>query len=274
MHITTLFIWFILYSVLGWIYETIYCSVKELAWNNRGMLNGPYCPIYGVGAVLDVLICSHLPDPGAVFLTCVFGSALLEYTTSYVTEKLFHAVWWDYSDMPLNINGRICVPGSLTFGVAGLLVLYVLQPCMALITNSIPLYGQEFLAMMFVAFFSADCVLTADSLIALNTKLDAAMKALDAQIAEKYSAFIENTKQNLCEGLNSLKEKISFEEFLEKRTDEELNHTLSTMNWKQMRLLRSSVSFRKVRYSDFGNKMRHMLSFGRKNKEDTEWKQE
>ena len=56
MHFTTIFIWFVLYSILGWIYETIFCSVKTLKWDNRGMLIGPYCPIYGVGAVLDVLV--------------------------------------------------------------------------------------------------------------------------------------------------------------------------------------------------------------------------
>ena len=78
MHCTTLFIWFILYSILGWMYETIYCSLKSLKWDNRGMLIGPYCPIYGVGAVLDVLLCGGLPGKGAVFLACMLGSAVIQ----------------------------------------------------------------------------------------------------------------------------------------------------------------------------------------------------
>ena len=162
MHFTTIFIWFVLYSILGWIYETIYCSVKTLKWDNRGMLIGPYCPIYGVGAVLDVLVCGGLPNYGAVFLTCMLGSAVLEYTTSYATEKLFHAVWWDYSDLPLNIKGRICLPCSLGFGAAGIIVLYGIHPYMSRITDSLPLYWQEPVALLLMAVFSTDCAITAD----------------------------------------------------------------------------------------------------------------
>lgn len=265
MHITTIFIWFVLYSILGWIYETIYCSVKTLKWDNRGMLIGPYCPIYGVGAVLDVLVCGGLPGYGAVFLTCMLGSAVLEYSTSYTTEKLFHAVWWDYSNLPLNIKGRICLPCSLGFGAAGLIVLYGLHPYMARITDSIPLYWQEPAALLLMAVFAADCALTADSLIALNLKLENTLNAIDSQISEKYDAFIENTKQNLSESLVTLKEKVSLEEFRERRMLEELKSTLSTMNWNQTRALRSSVSFRHERYKELGSKMKkHSLSFRKK----------
>ena len=78
------------------------------------------------------------------------------------------------------------------------------------------------------------------------------------QISEKYDALIENTKQSLTEGFHTLKEKISLEE---------LKKTISTMNWVQLRVIRSSVSFRRASYSDLGNKMRHALSF-HKRKED------
>ncbi len=264
MHVSTLFIWFVLYSILGWIYETAYCSVKSLKWDDRGMLIGPYCPIYGVGAVLDVLLLSGLPNWKAVFLACMLGSAVLEYTTSYLTERIFHAVWWDYSNIPFNFHGRICLPCSLGFGVAGIVVLYGIHPYMRSFTNLIPLDWQEPAALALMAVFAADCALTADSLIALNAKLEATRKAIDLQISEKYDAWIENTKHNLSGGLNSLKEKISFEEFRERKMGKELKRAISTMNWTQIRALRSSVSFRRTSYSELGNKMRHFLSFHRK----------
>lgn len=268
MHITTLFIWFILYSMIGWIYETLYCSIKSLKWDNRGMLIGPYCPIYGVGAVLDVLLCSSLPNASVVFLCCMLGSSILEYTTSYATERLFHAVWWDYSSLPLNLHGRICMGCALGFGVAGLVVLYGIHPYMALLTNAIPLNIQEFIALFFMAVFAADCALTADSLTAINAKLDATLKAIDSQIAEKYDAFIETTKQNLTEGLGTLKEFISLEEYREHRTHEEVKKALSTMSWLQIRALRSPISFRRAntKYSEIGNKMKHALFFHKKGK--------
>lgn len=270
MHITTIFIWFILYSILGWIYETIFCSVTTLKWDNRGMLIGPYCPIYGVGAILDVLLCSSLPNGWAVFFACMFGSVILEYTTSYATERLFHAVWWDYSDIPLNINGRVCLPCSIGFGLAGVLILNGLHPYVSRLTDMIPLYWQEPVALLLMAVFAADCALTADSLIALNEKLESTIKAIDSSISEKYEAFIENTKHNLSDGLEALKEKTALDEFRERRTQEEVKKTLSTMSWAQAHSLRSSKSFRRPEYRDLGNKMKHSVSFRRKKRDSAE----
>ena len=178
-----------------------------------------------------------------------------------------YAVWWDYSNLPLNIKGRICLPCSLGFGAAGLIVLYGIHPYMARVTDALPLYWQEPCALLLMAVFSADCALTADSLVALNVKLETTLNAIDSHISERYDAFIENTRQNLSEGLVTLKEKVSLEEFRERRMMEELKNTLSTMNWNQTRALRSSVSFRHAKYSELGSRMKHALSFHRKNTE-------
>ena len=62
-----------------------------------------------------------------IFLICFFGSIVLDYTTSWALEKLFHAYWWDYSDVICNINGRVCLPASIGFGLAGILVFYALD---------------------------------------------------------------------------------------------------------------------------------------------------
>ncbi len=260
MHITTYFIWFILYSIIGWVYETLFCSIQNLRWYNRGMLMGPYCPIYGVGAILDILLCSNFDSGWKVFVACMLGSAVLEYATSCATEYLFHAVWWDYSDLPLNLNGRICLFASLGFGAGGLLVLYGIQPYMAALTDMIPPFWQELVALILMAVFAADCALTADSLIGLNVKLDNMIKAIDAQISERYEAFIENTRQNISDGIESLKGKTSMEEFRERRMNEEVERTVSAMSWKQERALRSSASFRRNKYSEIGNKMKSSLT--------------
>lgn len=274
MHIVTLFIWFILYSIIGWIYETVYCSIKQLSWDNRGMLIGPYCPIYGVGAVLDVLICSSLPDACSVFFTCMLGSAVLEYATSYATERIFHAVWWDYSSQSLNLHGRICLPCSVGFGFAGLLVLYGLHPFISRLTAPIPHELQELAALLAMAVFAADCALTADSLAQINAKLEAALHAIDTQIAERYSSFISNARQNLSEGIDSLREKISLEEYREHRTKEEIKKTLSDLNWVQTRLMSTSISFPRTAYSDIGKRVKHALSFRKKKKKtDSQTKQ-
>lgn len=266
MHIVTLFIWFILYSVIGWVYETAYCSIKGLKWDNRGILIGPYCPIYGVGAVLDILLCSKLGSAATVFFACMIGSAVLEYTTSYILERMFHAVWWDYSRLPFNLNGRICLSCSLGFGFAGWIVLYGLHPYISRLTTLLTLDFQELLALLFMAVFAADCALTADSLAQINVKLEATLHAIDLQISERYDTFIENTKHNISEGFDTIKGKLTFDEYREHRTMEEVKKTLLTMNWSQTRALRSLVSFRRVSYSDIGSRMKHTLSFMKKNK--------
>ena len=81
--IITYFLWFILYSFIGWLYETIICSIGQRPFVNRGFLNGPYCPIYGTGALLMILILGHLTNPVALFLLGAIVACVLEYLTSY-----------------------------------------------------------------------------------------------------------------------------------------------------------------------------------------------
>ena len=127
---------------MGWIYESIYCTIRAKKWENRGFLYGPLCPIYGAGGVaitaIADLISAHTDATFTwwqIFLVAFLGSIVLEYGTSWALEKLFHAYWWDYSSMPLNINGRVCFPYSVGFGVAGLIVVYFIAPFTKLITG-------------------------------------------------------------------------------------------------------------------------------------------
>ena len=104
------FLFFIIYSFLGWIIEVILCSIIEKKIVDRGFLIGPICPIYGCGAVIITLALSSYKDDWiVVFCMAVILAGALEYFTSYAMEKIFHARWWDYSNNKFNINGRICL---------------------------------------------------------------------------------------------------------------------------------------------------------------------
>ena len=81
-------IWLFFYSVVGWIYESTLCSVRAHKFINRGFLNGPYCPIYGWGAVLDILILGKVQNPVLLFFLGAIVTCSLEYFTSYIMEKL------------------------------------------------------------------------------------------------------------------------------------------------------------------------------------------
>ena len=120
---------FFVCAVLGWVME-VTCKLIELhRFINRGFLIGPYCPIYGWGAVLVSLSLSrYASSPVIVFIMAMVVCGTLEYLTSYFMEKLFHARWWDYSNRRFNLNGRVCANTLIPFGLLGLLMIYLVKP--------------------------------------------------------------------------------------------------------------------------------------------------
>lgn len=131
-----LLLYFFIYSFCGWLMETVLCSVRERRLINRGFLNGPLCPIYGCGILLVLILLIPVRDnvsPITIALPVIYltGAALasaVEYFTSWAMEKLFHARWWDYSHIRFNLNGRICLSISLSWGALATGFLYLVQP--------------------------------------------------------------------------------------------------------------------------------------------------
>ncbi len=190
MFVCQVFAWFVIYSMVGWIWESTYCTIVEHRWQNRGFLYGPVCPIYGTGIVGVMLLWHHTLQNGhtltwyQVFLTVMIGSAILEYTTHWALEKLFHAYWWDYSNMPLNLNGRICLPASVFFGLGGLLICYVLyEPTVRAIAAADPLV-VEAIALALMAAISADTAITASSLATVARAASSINQSINAHMDE------------------------------------------------------------------------------------------
>lgn len=116
-------LFFFIYCFLGWVWESCYVSIKKREWINRGFLHGPMLPIYGSGAII-VLICTIGVRDQLVltFLFGMIGATILEYVTGACMERLFRVRYWDYSNMPLNLKGYICLPVSLGWGVFSVLL--------------------------------------------------------------------------------------------------------------------------------------------------------
>ena len=120
---------FFVSSCLGWVMEVTVKAIQFHRFINRGFLIGPYCPIYGVGTVLLTALLSPMKDePLSVFIQAMVVCGVLEYVTSWLMEKLFHARWWDYSHKRFNLHGRVCASNLLAFGVMGLMMIYVVDP--------------------------------------------------------------------------------------------------------------------------------------------------
>ncbi len=165
-------VWFMIYSFLGWIWESGLRSVTHRRLYNSGFLNGPYIPIYGCGAVLDIFLLSDLSDPLQIFFLAAFIDCLLEYLTSCLMEALFHARWWDYSRKPLNINGRVYFGGFVVFGLfATVVVLYVHPLLKAHTTNLLDQYQLRALSLAITATISADTAVTVSSMQNFEEKM-------------------------------------------------------------------------------------------------------
>lgn len=161
MELLYAYTYFIVYAFLGWVCEDIYCGIGKRKFINRGFLYGPYCPIYGFGALLVIypllMVSKH---PIVVFIFGMILTSILEYITSFVMEKLFATRWWDYSTYPFNINGRICLQNSLLFGLMALVVVYGLHPIVSRFVERIPLGFLVIFLIMFTIFFVIDIVNT------------------------------------------------------------------------------------------------------------------
>lgn len=202
MWLSRFFVFFVVYSCMGWIYESIYVTIRTGQWENRGFLYGPICPIYGVGACSITAIMNTIAAHGVeykwwhIFLIAFGGSIVLEYVTSWVLEKVFHAYWWDYSYMPLNINGRVCLPYSIGFGVGGWIVIYGIAPFTEqhLLGWMTPIWFETF-GLIAMAIVAGDVTLTICALcdfernvIAMEESVNQHMEQFVTTIQEKTQA--------------------------------------------------------------------------------------
>ena len=213
-----LFYYFIIYAFIGWGMESIYATSKKGRFVNRGFLNGPFCPIYGFGVLILIIVLSPiLNNLLLLFIGAMFLTSALEYITGFVLEKAFNSTWWDYSNQPFNIQGRICLRFSVYWGMLSVFVLNILHPKISKLVSNIPYnYGIIILYVMFV-YFIVDYSITLHSVIKLNSLLEQ-MHKLSFEVKEKLE-LIKGTAVGKVEDIEGRIEelKIKYEELLSKR---------------------------------------------------------
>lgn len=124
-----MFIYFCIYSFLGYFMESFYISCFQKKWLSSGLLDGPYIPLYGFGAMILILVSPYLKASYFLtFITCSILMTTLEYVTSLYLEKVFHQHIWDYSHYKYNYQGRICLFYSILWGFLSILFIFYLHP--------------------------------------------------------------------------------------------------------------------------------------------------
>ena len=156
--LVNLFLYFLIYSLIGWVWEVLLTIRFDHVLVNRGFLNGPYCPIYGLGAVMFMWL-DQIFGNNLLVLFFVGGTAActLEYITSWLMELIFHARWWSYEDKAFNINGRVCLRGFIVFGIGAVILHLVHQYIVAFVAG---IDQRELVAIILAVVFTVDALVT------------------------------------------------------------------------------------------------------------------
>ena len=205
-----IFLLLMVYSLLGWCGEMIYCSLCQgKLCEKRGFLNGPLCPIYGHGALV-VLLCldGGCENPLLTFLLGAVLTSAVEYVTSFAMEKLFHMRWWDYSQFRFHLNGRICLLNSALFGLASVFLCHAANPLVtAWLTGLFAAGVGTPLALLLLAVYLADIVLSVRSAIQIGSRLEK-LHALQEELQHKLEELKAEQLRTMAEHLNHLEEAV------------------------------------------------------------------
>lgn len=161
-----LILFFMIYSFTGWTMETIYASKMNKGFVNRGFLNGPFCPIYGFGAILviqgskliNTVNLNYFIESIIIVLFSIIIPTIIEFITGYFLEKIFNCKWWDYSYNPLNIKGYICLKYSFLWGVLALFLLQIVHPIVDNLVALLPVKLRVYVPIIFILYFLLDTI--------------------------------------------------------------------------------------------------------------------
>lgn len=247
---------FFIYAFLGWCVEVCFQALTKGKLVNRGFLNGPICPIYGISVVVIIWLLAPLASHGlllffASFLLC----SLLEWMTGFLLEKLFHQRWWDYSKEPFNIGGYVCTRFSIMWGLACVFVVYIVHPTIVWLFSFIP-HTLGIIALCALgAVFLIDCISTAQAMAGLNKKLRHIEKS-----AAKLRRFSDDITEALYEG--SIKARDDAEKArVEIRTQEtDIKEKLS----QEKSILQSKAKAQKKLAEEYRMELEKKLTYGQK----------
>ena len=196
-----LLLYFFVYGFLGWCTEVAFAAVKERKFVNRGFLNGPICPIYGIGVTVVVSVLLPYKDQIIpLYLWSVLLVTVLEGVTGYLLEKLFHHRWWDYTGMPLNIGGHVCLLFSVIWGVACVAIVHFIHPVIAKLLSFLPVWLGGLLLVAFCFVLAADLYVTVTGILKFNRRL-ARMEEVAQELHRISDQLGENIYRNTMEGI-------------------------------------------------------------------------
>ncbi len=212
IEIIKIIAYFIIYSFLGWVMESVLKTYLQKKPVNSGFLYGPLCPIYGFGAMIMLLFLQGFKEkPILLFIISVIILSIWEYIVGWLLEKIFHTKYWDYTQNKFNIKGRICLMNSLFWGVLGVIFIRYMHPFFISIINEIPKKLLVFVTILFSISAIIDSIITIIRVCNLKDKLEH-LKEITNTIKEKLEelntkSITKVNKENLQKVIEELKHK-------------------------------------------------------------------
>lgn len=201
--------YFIIYSFLGWVMESIVRSLCERKLINTGFLRGPFCPIYGIGATIMFLFLGEFAKrPVLLFFIAIIILTAWEYAVGIFLEKAFHTKYWDYSDHKINFQGRICLTNSICWGVLGILFVNYIHPFVQKVLGMIDVNLLNYTMAIFFVVFIADTITTIIHVKNIKATLEN-IENINKEIKEKIKEIRNKTSttENMQQMIEKLKKK-------------------------------------------------------------------
>lgn len=203
---------FMFYATAGWCVEVIYKTTSTGKFVNRGFLNGPLCPIYGVGVIGVILCLSPIKDNLLLlYISSVGLTTLLEFVTGLILEKVFHQKWWDYKNEPFNIKGYVCLKFSLLWGLACVFVMRIIQPLIMIAIERIPENVGNAIMYVYYGLMIADMIVTIAALskITLHLKIANDIDALLNRVSEAIGSRLTDGTEKVQKRLTKAQKKLA-----------------------------------------------------------------
>ena len=254
-----LIFYFIIYSFLGWCLESIYKTIILRKPTNSGFLYGPFCTMYGIGALLMIIIGSFSNNIIVIFLIAFVLFSVWEYIVAVILEKLFKTKYWDYSNLKFNIQGRVCLKNSIYWGILGVLLIYIIQPRIEELTNLIPSDILRYTNITLCIAIVVDTSITIYRIMFIDKKIRQVFEIGDT-LKEKIKEFKETeykeklSKENAQQFIKELKTKQAILKFKLYKRIARLKHAFPEMNSENI----SKFRMQKIELSELKEKIKEL----------------
>lgn len=271
MSIYDFMLYFFVYGFAGWCTEVAYAAVKSHRFVNRGFLNGPICPIYGIGVGVVVQFLSPFKSSLILlYVASVIIVTALEWVTGFILEKVFHNKWWDYSGMPLNLNGYVCLLFSLIWGAACVVIVDFIHPLIEKVLHFLPQVAGIVILLVLGAALFADLYVTVSGILKLNKRLES-METIAQELHNISEQLGENIYKGMTETMEKQEEFKEQREIIEKISEETKERVRSLHNrYKELtsvsqskvhrRLINAFPEMKSIRYSEAMKDLQEILT--------------